>query len=214
MRGMQCPKMLWMDAHKPQYKTIPPETQRRLINGDEFGEKAKAMFGFYTDVTEFIPNTKYLDKRKMIGNTRNAMRKGENNICEASFDFCGTFCAVDVLHRVKGDVWEMYEVKNSPELRPEHIRDAAYQAWVLTKCGVRLKGVFVVYHVDDDLDPFCPVDVTKEATEYFSMIEDNLDRLAAVKDSPEEIMIPCGEQCGTPHECWYRDYCMKLAERE
>ena len=27
MRGMQCPKMLWLDKHKPGLKVIPPEIQ-------------------------------------------------------------------------------------------------------------------------------------------------------------------------------------------
>ena len=30
MRGMQCPKMIWLDRHKPQFKIIPPEVQERL----------------------------------------------------------------------------------------------------------------------------------------------------------------------------------------
>ena len=210
MRGMQCPKMLWLDAHRPELKVIPPATQQRLDRGNEFGDKAMAMFGPYKNVTEFVPNTKYLNKAKMVQNTRNAMRSGEVNICEASFDYRGLFCAVDNLHRVEGDVWEMYEVKDSPEVKPQFIKDAAYQAWVLDKCGIQLDGVYVVYHYDDDLDPFEPVDVTEEAIEYAKVIEDNIDRLMAVKDSKEEIMTPCGEQCSEPYGCWYYGYCHSL----
>ena len=50
----------------------------------------------------------------MVQNTRNAMRSGVENICEASFDHDGEFCAVDILHRVEDDLWELYEVKDSP----------------------------------------------------------------------------------------------------
>ena len=25
IRGLQCEKMLWLDAHAPEYKIIPPE---------------------------------------------------------------------------------------------------------------------------------------------------------------------------------------------
>ena len=96
MRGMQCPKQLWLDTNKPELKIIPEQTQRRLDRGNEFGDKAMAMFGPFVEVTEYIPNTKYLDKRKMVQNTKNAMRTGENNICEASFDYHGLFCAVDI----------------------------------------------------------------------------------------------------------------------
>ncbi len=211
MRGMQCPKMLWLDAHKPDKKVIPATTQRRLDRGNEFGDKAMAMFGPFTLVTEYIPNTKYLNKAKMVQNTRNAMASGAENICEASFDFNGIFCAVDILHRVEGDVWELYEVKDSPEVKRQFVEDAAYQAWVLDKCGVALDGVFVVYHYDDELDPFEPVDVTDEAIEYAKVIEENIGRLLEVKESREEIAVLPGGQCTAPYECWYRDYCSRTA---
>lgn len=210
IRGMQCPKMLWLDAHKPKLKRISDETELRLFHGNEFGEKAKAMFGPYTDVTAYIPNTIYHDKKRMIQNTRHAMKKGDENICEASFDYNGYFCAVDILHRLEDDLWELYEVKNVPEVGPEHIQDASYQAWVLGKCGVKLDGVYVVYHYDDEDDPYEPVDITEDAIEYAKIIEANSDRLLKVKNSKDEIMVPCGEQCKLPYECWYQEYCNKL----
>ena len=212
MRGMQCPKMLWLDTHKPELRVVPPSTQQRLDRGNEFGDKAMAMFGPFTLVTEYIPNTRYLNKAKMIQNTRNAMNAGADNICEASFEYHGIFCAVDILHRVEGNVWELYEVKDSPEVKQQFIEDAAYQAWVLDKCGIQLDGVFVVYHYDDEIDPFEPVDVTDEAIEYAQVIEGNLDRLLEAKNSKAEIMIPCGDQCSSPYECWYQEYCSHLPE--
>ena len=214
MRGMQCPKMLWLDAHKPRLRKISEEKELQLQRGDEFGEQAKAMFGPYADVTDYIPNSKYLDKRKMIQNTKNAMRKGEENICEASFEYGGIFCAVDILHRVGDDLWELYEVKNSPEVRQEHIEDAGYQAWVLGKCGIRLDGVFVVYHYDDEDDPFEPVDVTEEAEAFGKTVEENLERLLKIKGAKEEIEVPRGEHCEKPHECWYQDYCRMLENKK
>lgn len=210
MRGMQCPKMLWLDAHHPELKIIPPTTQRRLDQGNEFGDKAMAMFGPFTLVTEYIPNTKYLNKAKMVQNTRNAMRTGAINICEASFEYKGMFCAVDILHRVEGDHWELYEVKDSPEVKQQFVEDASYQAWVLDKCGIKLDGVYVVYHYDDETDPFEPVDVTEEAIEFADIIDENVDRLLEVKESKDEIMVPCGDQCREPYACWYCDYCQRV----
>ena len=40
MRGMQCPKMLWLDKHKPGLKVIPPEIQERLDEGNSDYEDA------------------------------------------------------------------------------------------------------------------------------------------------------------------------------
>ena len=41
-------------------------------------------------------------------------------------------------------------------------------------------------------------------------VQSNLDRLLQVKESKEEIMFPCGEQCDEPYGCWYKDYCRGL----
>ena len=210
---MQCERMLWLDRHHPEFKVIPPFVQKRLDRGNEFGDKAMAMFGPFEEMTAFIPGTKYLDKKKMVQNTRNAMRSGVENICEASFDHDGEFCAVDILHRVEDDVWELYEVKDSPEVKPQFIEDAGYQAWVLDRCGIKLDGVFVVYHYDDEFDPFEPVDVTEEAVEFARVVDENIDRLKAVKDSKAEIMQKMGEQCSKPYGCWYCEYCEALARQ-
>ena len=213
MRGMQCPKQLWLDAHRPQLKVIPPETQMRLDKGNEFGDKAMAMFGPFEEMTAYIPNTAIPDKKKMVRKTKEAIERGVENICEAAFEFEGNYCAVDILHKVDDGVWELYEVKNSPEVKPQFIKDAAFQAWVLRKCGIELDGVFVVYHYDDEEDPYEPVDVTEEALEYSRIIEENIERLHNVKDSKIEIMQEIGEQCSDPYECWYGEYCGKLARQ-
>lgn len=214
MRGMQCPKMLWLDAHKPEQKRIDMDTQHRLDKGNEFGDKAMGMFGAFTAVTEYIPNTKYLDKKKMLTRTRHEIAAGTENICEASFEFNGFFCAVDILHKVDENVWEMYEVKDSPEVKEQYIMDASYQAWVLDKCGIQLDGVYVVYHYDDDIDPFEPVDITEQAIELYDTIEQNVYRLNEVKQSKIEIAAPRGEQCNMPYECWYKEYCSKCHDSD
>ena len=57
VRGMQCPRMLWLDKHHPEHKTIPPEVQRRLDLGNEFGDRAMGLFGPYVEVREYYPGT-------------------------------------------------------------------------------------------------------------------------------------------------------------
>ena len=213
MRGMQCPKMLWLDAHRAELKKIPPATQERLDRGNEFGDKAMAMFGPYAEVTTYFPNTKYLDKKKMVLKTKHHIEKGTENICEASFDYKGYFCAVDILHKVDEGVYELYEVKDSPSVKPQFVKDAGYQAWVLDKCGIQLDGVFVVYHYDDENDPFEPVDVTEEAIEFAHVVDENIERLNTLKASKTEVMQEMGAQCAEPYECWYCEYCETIANK-
>lgn len=53
MRGMQCPRMLWLDKHHPEFKVIPPMIQKKLDKGTEFGDEAMAMFGAFEEMTVF-----------------------------------------------------------------------------------------------------------------------------------------------------------------
>ena len=85
MRGMQCPRMLWLDKHHPEFKVIPPETQRLLDRGNEFGDKAMGLFGPYTEVQEYYPGTKYPDKIRMAKKTLELLDFGVPVICEAAF---------------------------------------------------------------------------------------------------------------------------------
>ena len=53
VRGLQCEKMLWLDAHCPQERVIPPEVQAKLDAGNDFGDKAMGIFGTFTETTSF-----------------------------------------------------------------------------------------------------------------------------------------------------------------
>ena len=69
MRGMQCRKMLWLDKHKPNLKVIPPEIQKRLDAGNDFGDRAMAMFGEYEEMTVYRPGTAIPDTKAMVEKT-------------------------------------------------------------------------------------------------------------------------------------------------
>ncbi len=109
MRGMQCPRMLWLDRHHPELKIIPPETRQRLDNGNKFGDSAMGIFGSFTEVREYIPDTERPDKEKMAAKTAELLDSGTEVICEAaSMDKDGNYCAADILRRTP-DGYEMYE---------------------------------------------------------------------------------------------------------
>lgn len=208
MRGMQCPRMLWLDKHHPSWKRIPPETQKRLDLGNEFGDKAMAMFGPYVEMTVLIPGKQYPDKEKMVQNTKRHLEIGTENICEAAFEWHGHYCAVDILHKTI-DGYEMYEVKNAPEVKEQFIRDAGFQTYILEKAGTKPQKVFIVYHGDDEENPFVPVEITEQALAFSEIVASNLDRLDAVKMQCAEVYAEPGEQCDNPYECWYKHVCVK-----
>ena len=206
MRGMQCRKMLWLDRHKPGLRVIPPEVQARLDAGNDFGDRAMAMFGPYEEMTVYRPGTTVPDKRKMLENTKNALLRKVPVICEAAFSDYNNYCAADILRRTETG-YDLYEVKNAAEVKEQFIKDAGFQYYIITRCGLRIGKVFIVTHGPDEENPFVPVDVTEEAKACYSWINENiwaLNRMWKEKEEPEQDP---GDQCSCPYECWYYAYC-------
>ena len=211
MRGMQCPRMLWLDKHHPELKIIPPEIRDRLNKGNEFGDSMMGIFGPYVEVKEYYPGTTRPNKKKMVKKTLEYIDLNEPIICEAAFmDADGNYCAVDILRwSAERDCWDLYEVKNSQEISEQFIKDAGYQAYLIRKIGLELDKVFIIYHAEEP----CEIkEVTEQANNCALWVSENIDRLGAIKAQKEEFCCETGIQCAEPYECWYIDYC-RMKER-
>ena len=206
MRGMQCPKMLWLDKHKPEMQVIPPDVQKRLDKGNEFGDIAMGMFGPYEEMTVYFPGTKIPDTQSMLAKTSLHLTLGTPVICEAAFSNYNNYCAVDILRKTDFG-YDIYEVKNSPSVSDQHVRDAAYQNYIVSRCKIKVGRIFIVLPGQNDKNPFSTFDVTRDAKGYYRWINDNIWYLNRMQKKTEEIIITPGEQCLKPYECWYYQYC-------
>ena len=130
----QCPKIAWLRKYKPDEITVDGSVIARMEAGNVVGDLAMGLFGDFVEVTAY--DDEKIDLSKMIENTKVEMAKGTPVICEASFDFNGLYCAVDILKK-DGDGWAIYEVKSSThEDKQVYAADVAYQKYVLENCGV------------------------------------------------------------------------------
>ena len=223
MRGMQCPKMLWLDRHKPSLMIIPPEIQARLDAGNEFGDRAMGMFGPYEEMTVYrpgttIPDKKAMlmtvyrpgttipDKKAMLANTEDALSRGVEVICEAAFCNYNNYCAADILRKTETG-YDLYEVKDAREVSPQHIKDAGFQYYIISRCKLKIGKIFIVIHGQDQDNPFVPVEVTRQAKGYYRWINDHIWDLNRRQKEPEEIEVEPGDQCLHPYQCWYYEYC-------
>ena len=151
----QCPKIAWLRKYKPDEIKTNENIEERMRIGNVIGDLAMGIFGDYVEVTAY--DGEKIDLSKMIENTKAEMAKGTPVICEASFDFNGLYCAVDIL-RKDGDGWAIYEVKSSThEDKQVYAADVAYQKYVLENCGVNITGTYIVcinnqYVFDGTLD--------------------------------------------------------------
>ena len=215
MRGMQCRKMLWLDKHKPGLRVIPPEIQARLDAGNEFGDRAMGMFGPYEEMTVYLPGKKIPDKKAMAAKTQDAIARGVSVICEAAFINYNNYCAADILRKTEQG-YDLYEVKNAPEVHEQFVRDAAFQYYIITRCGLKIGRICIITHGQYEENPFVTTDITRQAKGLYRWINDNIWDLNRMQKETEEVCVPAGEQCTQPYECWYFGYChqTKAADKE
>ncbi len=206
MRGMQCRKMLWLDKHRPGLRVIPPEIQARLDAGNEFGDQAMGMFGPYEEMTVYRPGTHIPDKKKMVEKTAEHLALGTPVICEAAFMNYNNYCAVDILRKTENG-YDFYEVKNCPEVHDQFVRDAGFQNYIISRCGLKIGRIYIVIHGSNEENPFVPYEVTKEAKGYWRWINDHIWDLNRMQKERDEVMAEPGDQCCDPYECWYYGYC-------
>ena len=206
MRGMQCRKMLWLDKHKPSLRVIPPEIQERLDAGNDFGDRAMGMFGPYEEMTVYLPGKQIPDKKAMIAKTQDALARGVEVICEAAFSNYNNYCAVDILRKTSSG-YDFYEVKNASEVHEQFIKDAGFQYYIISRCGVKIGHIYIVTHGPDEENPFVPVEITSQAKEYYRWINEHIWDLNRMQKEKDEIQVEPGEQCTSPYECWYYGHC-------
>ncbi len=101
-----CEKALWMGAFKSEEAVIDGQTEARFAAGSEMGDLAMGLLGPFEEVTVRREDG-HLDYGAMITRTQDAMARGVENICEASFSFGGNYCAVDILRRVEGGLRDL-----------------------------------------------------------------------------------------------------------
>ena len=146
VRGLQCEKMLWLDAHCPQERIIPEEVQAKLNAGNDFGDKAMGIFGEFVETT-CLKEDGRLHYSAMIEKTQTLLQNKTPVICEAAFSWYGNYCAADIL-RKDGDKYALYEVKNTFHVRKEFITDLGFQRLILRKSGVPLSASFLILRGD------------------------------------------------------------------
>lgn len=216
----QCPKIAWMRKYKQDEVELDESVISRMEAGNVVGDLAMGLFGDFTEVT--TNDGDKLNLSEMIAKTKSEMEKGTEIICEASFQFNGLYCAIDILKKEKGG-WAIYEIKSSTKHegstddKPVYIADIAYQKYVLENCGVNVTGTYLVclnkdYVFDGTLDIsklFVISDVSEEIKPEEVNIKANLSVAERILNCEKEPDIDINESCNSPYLCGFWKYCSK-----
>ena len=159
----------------------------------------------------------YRHQAEALMTTERRIAEGARVLYEPAFSYGGAFARVDILVSAGDGRWDLYEVKSSSTLKPEHVTDAAVQAWTVEGAGLRVRHIHVV-HLDKtyvwpggeyDLGRlFAIEDVTPEAREFMPSVPATLARLRAMLEGPEPV-VAIGRHCESPYTCDYVAHCRR-----
>jgi hypothetical protein len=212
LQSLQCPKLLWHSIHKPNLIPPPDESIKARM---EQGKKVE------TYARQLFPQAVVIDHEQpfddVIAQSQDALlRPTETAICNALLSTEDLMCETDILVPAE-NAFDLYEVKSSTSLKPEHLPDIAFQKHVAEKKGVRIRSCFLVlvngaYVRKGDIEPkklFQVNNITDGVSGYADIdaqVESALE-ICRQKKCPE---IDIGEQCAS--DCPLRDLCWKKVD--
>lgn len=211
--GVQCLKRLWLQVNEP---ALAPETdaatQARFDQGTEVGEAARKAFPGGVLIEDG-----YKDHASAVRRTQSLLAdRAVPAIFEAAFTYENIRVHVDVLERLRGGRLRLIEVKSTTQVKPEHLPDVAIQQYVLSGCGVKLAGSYLM-HLDRtyvypggeyDYDQlFNIADIDDDLEEAEAQVPEQLraERAALRRDTAPDIEP--GGHCTQPYECEFFQYC-------
>lgn len=210
-KGVQCPKMLWMERHMHEWYDESVMNQAVLDTGSRVGDVAMGYYGDFDEVP-FDPS----DYPGMIARTIELVEAGTPVVCEATFSHDGNLCMVDILIVESGGV-RIVEVKSSTHINDIYYHDMAYQTWVLSHCGMDVKSVALMHlnneyvreGVIDLRQLFVVEDCTETVMGMLAGVDATIPKLKAIAMQDAEPDVEIGLRCKNPYECGYRKWCWR-----
>ena len=208
VRGLQCPKSLWLKKYKPD--VLEQNTDPAIFEtGNMVGELACKLFSGGKRI-EFDGSS--FDEK--IAQTKNFIKNGEKAIYEATFCFDEILVMVDILQVVDGKLI-INEVKSSTSLSDVYIDDASIQYYVISSLGYDIGRINVI-HLNNqyirgeklELDKlFVIKDVTNRIVSMQSKVAENIKKLKRTIGDDVEPNLDIGAHCFKPYECDGVNHC-------
>ena len=208
VRGLQCPKSLWLKKYK--HDVLDQNTDPAVFEtGNIVGELACELFGGGKRI-KFDGGS--FDEK--IVQTENFIKNGEKAIYEATFCFDEILVMVDILQVVDGKL-VINEVKSSTNLSDVYVDDASIQYYVVSSLGYEVERINVIYLNNQyirgeklELDKLFTVnDVTDQILSMQSKVAENIKKLKETINDDVEPNLDIGVHCFKPYECDGMNYC-------
>lgn len=212
IRGLQCPKSLYLYKHFPKERELPsPELLERFRQGNNFGRAAWQLFPHGLDCSPKFMSGAVL---KIAAVQVHELLSSHCNrvLYEATFHYGSVVSILDILVKECNSL-HAYEVKSSVEISETYMHDAAFQYYVMCKSGHTPQS-FNIVHVKENcsLDK-CTSDimritnVTEAVKAKQPYVEAKVAAMLNALQTHDTLYITPGPQCECPYHCDYVTYC-------
>lgn len=202
MMGLRCPKLLWCSFNAPEMiPQVDADTQARFDQGHEVGDWSKKRYPDGVEV-EFEKGFEHTLSRTKT------LVEAKKTIFEASFKHKNAYCRVDILAPC-GDCWDIIEVKQTTQVKDEHIEDVAFQRYCLEGAGMHVRRCHLM-HINNEyvrqgaVDPealFTIEDISEDVESAMPLVEENIADMLNVIRSKEMPDPEFGSECEDPKNC-------------
>jgi hypothetical protein len=190
MMFLKQPAYLWIKKHDPE--KIPPvdaQTQSMFDNGNLFEDYAEKRF----DNPTVLGFSDYKEYASLPARTKEAITSGAKTLFQARFEKDGYTCISDVIEMTGKKSLDLYEIKSSTGVKPEHLYDLAFQKMTIESLGYTVGKVSVIYLNSEfvrhgEIDPnelSVEEDVTERVNDLANFTLENAPKALAVANSSE-----------------------------
>jgi len=160
MMFLRHPAWLWLKKHDKGKLPLPDANLQAIFDtGHEFEQYAEKRFP--NGITLGFNN--YNEYLSLPERTKDALDNGAKTIFQGRFGTDEITCICDVVDKVKESVIDLYEIKSSTRVKPEHYPDLAFQVIVLESAGFKIRKIAVI-HVNNEYVRDGEVDFVKLST--------------------------------------------------
>lgn len=146
MLFLKHPAWLWLKKHdKAKLPEFDDNTLAVFDAGHMFEKYAEALFpGIVT-----VGFEGFEEYASMPARTKKVLDQGAKIIAQGRFESGNITFICDILVKISANTFDLYEIKSSTKVKPEHEFDLAFQMVVLESCGYKVNKIAVI-HVNNE----------------------------------------------------------------
>jgi hypothetical protein len=207
IKGLQCPKALYLDTYKNYLSKISEETKTKFKQGRNFEAK------FKSDFPDGVALDKQLGRQinKYSSTTKLLLDNDSVTIFEAGFIYDETLVLTDVVSKDETGT-TVYEIKNALNLTDVIFQDMSVQYFVCKSNLGSIKSFNVV--LNDGNDGFKIIDVTDKLRDNEEFVRQKISDFKKILQLTDEPQISTGKQCDFPYECEFKHYCSERKQKQ